>query len=542
MKRNKLISKAISAVAACALLISAFGLSASAAEVDENDTLPTPRAVKKSAKSDAPLGSSNLPSYYSSVEQGYVSSVKSQNYNDCWVYGALGTFESFLLKNDLYTGDMSANHANLWGTQHADGEGWVREPYEFGRAKITPGYFTSWQGPVLNSKVPDLSIYEFSADTIPTDLADYGVTSIKYLYRDDPDTTKRAIMESGGISTYYSHTIANYNEDTFAYYVPPDFTGSATGHAIEIVGWDDNFSADNFVDTPEGNGAWLVKNSWGENWGDNGYFWISYYDRDIFNSKKYKPSFQLLAVDNITEKNKLLQNEIYGATWEFDESYIKEPELTAFQSFEFDAHYNTIDKVIFESYSVTSDYTVYYVPDKNGTPDSNQSNWVELHKGTIDYAGYICVDISDFRIPNQSGSIAVKIGSTRYNETPQIGVCEWLTSSGQFTFMHQAQRDQSYVMADGRIVDLVDWYKENNNDDYGGTFVIKAVTKHLAAPGDINDDGKVDVTDATLLQKHIALLTELDSDALAVADMNSDGYITISDVTIIQRIIAGYQS
>ena len=542
MKRNKLISKAISAVAACALLISAFGLSASAAEVDENDTLPTPRAVKKSAKSDAPLGSSNLPSYYSSVEQGYVSSVKSQNYNDCWVYGALGTFESFLLKNDLYTGDMSPNHANLWGTQHADGEGWVREPYEFGRAKITPGYFTSWQGPVLNSKVPDLSIYEFSADTIPTDLADYGVTSIKYLYRDDPDTTKRAIMESGGISTYYSHTIANYNEDTFAYYVPPDFTGSATGHAIEIVGWDDNFSADNFVDTPEGNGAWLVKNSWGENWGDNGYFWISYYDRDIFNSKKYKPSFQLLAVDNITEKNKLLQNEIYGATWEFDESYIKEPELTAFQSFEFDAHYNTIDKVIFESYSVTSDYTVYYVPDKNGTPDSNQSNWVELHKGTIDYAGYICVDISDFRIPNQSGSIAVKIGSTRYNETPQIGVCEWLTSSGQFTFMHQAQRDQSYVMADGRIVDLVDWYKENNNDDYGGTFVIKAVTKHLAAPGDINDDGKVDVTDATLLQKHIALLTELDSDALAVADMNSDGYITISDVTIIQRIIAGYQS
>lgn len=542
MKRNKLISKAISAVAACALLISAFGLSASAAEVDENDTLPTPRAVKKSAKSDAPLGSSNLPSYYSSVEQGYVSSVKSQNYNDCWVYGALGTFESFLLKNDLYTGDMSPNHANLWGTQHADGEGWVREPYEFGRAKITPGYFTSWQGPVLNSKVPDLSIYEFSADTIPTDLADYGVTSIKYLYRDDPDTTKRAIMESGGISTYYSHTIANYNEDTFAYYVPPDFTGSATGHAIEIVGWDDNFSADNFVDTPEGNGAWLVKNSWGENWGDNGYFWISYYDRDIFNSKKYKPSFQLLAVDNITEKNKLLQNEIYGATWEFDESYIKEPELTAFQSFEFDAHYNTIDKVIFESYSVTSDYTVYYVPDKNGTPDSNQSNWVELHKGTIDYAGYICVDISDFRIPDQSGSIAVKIGSTRYNETPQIGVCEWLTSSGQFTFMHQAQRDQSYVMADGRIVDLVDWYKENNNDDYGGTFVIKAVTKHLAAPGDINDDGKVDVTDATLLQKHIALLTELDSDALAVADMNSDGYITISDVTIIQRIIAGYQS
>ena len=41
------------------------------------------------------------------------------------------------------------------------------------------------------------------------------------------------------------------------------------------------------------------------------------------------------------------------------------------------------------------------------------------------------------------------------------------------------------------MADLVDWYKENNNDDYGGTFVIKAVTKHLAAPGDINDDGNI---------------------------------------------------
>ncbi|MFC1671161.1 C1 family peptidase [Spirochaetota bacterium] len=35
-------------------------------------------------------------------------------------------------------------------------------------------------------------------------------------------------------------------------------------HAIVIVGWDDNKK------------SWLVKNSWGENWGDNGYVWIEY--------------------------------------------------------------------------------------------------------------------------------------------------------------------------------------------------------------------------------------------------------------------------
>ena len=48
-----------------------------------------------------------------------------------------------------------------------------------------------------------------------------------------------------------------------------------------LVGWDDDFSKENFNEScrPSSDGAWLVRNSWGNDGYDlYGYFWISYED------------------------------------------------------------------------------------------------------------------------------------------------------------------------------------------------------------------------------------------------------------------------
>ena len=51
-------------------------------------------------------------------------------------------------------------------------------------------------------------------------------------------------------------------------------------HAVMLVGWDDNFSKEYFQPEiqPPADGAWKVRNSWGSDWGGDGYFWVSYYD------------------------------------------------------------------------------------------------------------------------------------------------------------------------------------------------------------------------------------------------------------------------
>lgn len=104
---------------------------------------------------------------------------------------------------------------------------------------------------------------------------------------------KRAIMKYGSVFTsYYADPKNNYlNQETSAYFYPystmsePEYGNfryvKEINHAVSLVGWSDGFPKESFDPMPPANGAWIVRNSWGENVLEDGYFYISYYDSTI---------------------------------------------------------------------------------------------------------------------------------------------------------------------------------------------------------------------------------------------------------------------
>lgn len=531
------VIKAITATVSALMIFSAVSVSANAASIDNNSKALSKFQIKTSDNTK-----NDIPSAYSSVELGIVNSPKSQKYNDCWIYSSLSVLETKLLKKDFTANNFSTEHMNLWATTKSNGKGWQRNVISDGYAFTALGYLSSWQGGIEQSDYDALA-EKYTPDKDLSAFVNYGVTAIKYLDDCKQEEIKQEIMDNGSIYAAYSHNSYYENNDRTAYFCPqgsPKFTG----HAIAIVGWDDNYSKENFKAIngvlPENDGAWLVKNSWGDYNTLNGYFWLSYEDSYLFSST-FKYNFAVEDVTEITDDVKLMQNEIYGATYEFN--YINDDSVTYLNLFNFSEGYNKLDSVMFETTAKNSDYEIYYVPAENKIPVSDETKWTKLNSGKVPYSGYLNIDTNDFDLPVTYGAIAVKIKKNNESEKNTIGVGEWLNkSNGQFAFINESQKGESFIYQNGTMTDLLDWYKTEREDNLGGTFVIKAVTNktELAVTllGDIDLNNKIDIKDATNLQMAISGGSKLSAVQNLNADTDENGEINVNDVTQLQIMIA----
>ena len=136
--------------------------------------------------------------------------------------------------------------------------------------------------PTDNSHIRDLSSSMIPDSSLAYDTSVYLEDAVFSAY--DADRVKLLISEYGSVSTmiYMDNSGKYYCPDTAASCYPFD---GVVNHAVTLIGWDDNYKKENFSSNSDvtTDGAWIVKNSYGTSWGDDGYFYISYEDKSLKN-------------------------------------------------------------------------------------------------------------------------------------------------------------------------------------------------------------------------------------------------------------------
>ena len=305
--------------------IAAFSLEAEEADAVSGNELPA------AYRSDAVGADGKQISYLR-------SSFRDQNpYGICWTFSVLAACEASMIRNGLATGsiDLSERHLayyfyNKGNTTDAKGgtTGDYNEAVMAGKNYLTQGgntlltmwHLVSWCGPVAEEKAPYSGLATDSSVDVNGLLG--AANSTGAAYEEDAchiqnaflinmgtaaDTQKKQeikklIMQYGALGmSYYSSTSSQYDDPVHDSYYNPGITG--TNHAVAVIGWDDTFPKENFAQQAPGDGAWLIRNSWGDEkagCAQNGNFWLSYYDASINtgSTTRYAYVFDAQAADN----------------------------------------------------------------------------------------------------------------------------------------------------------------------------------------------------------------------------------------------------
>ena len=234
-----------------------------------------------------------------------------QQTNLCWAIATLSSLETNLALSNYKQGinlskvyDFSERHMEYATTREfADGaineKGYNRKLGSGGAYQFSFSYLTNGTGAIPESEMPfennedTIDISEIQGKTVSSEVSDM-VLFADYNAVTGTERTeimnqiKEHIQNYGSVQASIHGNSSNitgfncYNNDTGAKYCSGAIN-HPMDHGVSIIGWDDNYSIDNFPEDskPTSNGAWIVRNSWGESYGDEGYIYISYEDYNV---------------------------------------------------------------------------------------------------------------------------------------------------------------------------------------------------------------------------------------------------------------------
>lgn len=245
-----------------------------------------------------------LPEKFDLRNYGWVSPVKNQGFmGACWAFGNMAALESALMRYANVTYLLSENNVQNSMLQYSK---YGQLDMDEGGTPFAPiAYLIDWMGIFPGEYDSYDELGKISPLLItPEDIHIQNVVVVPARKNSmDNNLIKDALLKYGALAV--SHN-ANFDESTYFnksssaqyYYGKP-----ISNHRVCVVGWDDTYSKDNFLKPAPGDGAWIVKNSWGSNWADGGYFYVSYYDKSfavdresvgyIINNDSYNRIYQI---------------------------------------------------------------------------------------------------------------------------------------------------------------------------------------------------------------------------------------------------------
>jgi predicted outer membrane repeat protein len=411
---------------------------------------------------------SSIPSRFDLRDWGWITPVKNQGaMGACWTFSFGESLETALLKATGIQYDISQNYMqnlqiiySVFGNLFSDEGGVNYMPLANVLSWLSVG-----EKEEEYDEVGKLSVFVDSPNKIRL-LDAYFIMPNADNYVED---VKKAILNYGAVSVCYasSDDAPYFNENTFAHYTNESLPSD---HAVAIIGWDDNYSANNFLITPPGDGAWIVKNSWGSNWGDEGYFYLSYYEKSLVTPDSDTGiiyPFTACIFTNTIDYHVNYQTDLSGL-YDFDSNYTQ-------YSNEFTAEYDDLIAAVGTYFNQSGiDYSFdIYVNNKLTHSQSGISEFAGYR--TIILSKYIPVKVNDtFKVVFKSNALPYEA----YSRNHYIPGMSFVSADGStwtdITLKRKTVCLKVYTVADdSKITENSNILVEYDNQSF---FSIKVVT------------------------------------------------------------------
>ena len=449
----------------------------------------------------------DLEEKYNLADNIKINVKNQQNSGACWAFASTSILETYMaMKNNNIFDTYSPSHMDYTMARNSfkDGvneKGFNRYVNSGGSSWIAGPYYASGKGAVLEEDMPFINghtdsngnpIYE--EDKIELERINKKVSKVVKGYRMFPDIYKQVsngtirykssaglsaqtyteeevetmrkevkqfIKTNGAItgSMYVRGDYYNINEvqsgktDKYAYYCDSSLYGA--NHEITIVGWDDNFSKENFNENhkPVHDGAWIVLNSWGtskDSYVNDGYLYISYDDAVI--------ETDMMGIVKVTDVD-------YDNLYEHDEFGTAGPGLQIRGSAWAANVFNTKQKGIEELKEVG----VFLVGTQNVEIYANISgdDFTKLEKvadaGVLEPGYYVIPLTTPKTITGDKFIVAVKYSNSERVDIPlEINFTSNGVTGGEVFDVIKASEGESYVSTDG--INFIDILKLQTSD------------------------------------------------------------------------------